>query len=179
MRRVTAPSATGTTVITVGAGASPLVGALLADGVGVIAVDIASAALDALAREVGDAAMRCADGHFELITADVRTLQLDHQVDVWHDRAVFHFLVDAADRIAYATTAAATVRPHGHLVIATFAPDGPTTCSGLPVERHDATSMSSVFGASFDLVGSFEADHLTPWGSTQRFTHAVLRATGA
>jgi len=160
-------------VLIVGAGASPLVGALVADGLQVIAVDIATAALVAL-RQGLDVEPDAHD-RLELLTADVRTLRLDRMVDVWHDRAVFHFLVDDADQAAYVATAAATVRSGGHLVIATFAPDGPTTCSGLPVHRHHAASLAAVFGTSFDLVESFEADHVTPWATTQRFTHAVLR----
>jgi hypothetical protein len=166
------------TVITVGAGASPLVGELLADGVHVIAVDIATAALDTLAAELGyrgvDVQAARGDGRLRLLTADVRRLHIGDTVDGWHDRAVFHFLVDEADRSSYVTAAAAAVRRGGHLVIATFAPGGPEECSGLSVMRHDAGSLADAFGRHFDLVESFEADHVTPWSSTQRFTHAVF-----
>lgn len=162
-----------------GAGASLLVGALLADGLRVTAVDIADAALVALSGELArrplDSRAIDDDDRPRLIVADVRTLRLDQQVDVWHDRAMFHFLIDDDDRCAYATSAAAAVRPGGHLVIATFAPDGPTSCSGLPVMRHDAASLVATFGASFELVESFEHTHITPWSADQSFTHAVLR----
>ncbi len=162
-----------------GAGASLLVGALLSDGMRVTAVDIADAALVALS---GELAKRSLDSHAidddhrpRLIVADVRTLRLDQQVDVWHDRAVFHFLVADDDRRAYAESAAAAVRPGGHLVIAAFAPDGPTSCSSLPVMRHDAASFMAAFGGSFEMVESFEHTHVTPWSADQPFTHAVLR----
>ena len=167
-------------MITVGAGASPIVGALLADGHRVIAVDIAAAALDALAAQLPDGVAARRDGRLQLLVGDVRTLRLDTPVDVWHDRAVFHFMVGDDQRL-YADAAIAAVRPGGHLIIATFAPDGPTSCSGLPVTRHDAASLAAVFAGGsaggFELIDSFEADHVTPWSTTQRFTHAVLRRT--
>jgi len=173
VRRVTAPPAT---VITVGAGASPIVGALLADGHRVVAVDIAAAALDALARDLPDAEAARQDGRLQLLDADVRTLRLGTSVDVWHDRAVFHFMA-ADDQRMYVDAATRAVRSGGHLVIATFAPDGPTSCSGLPVTRHDASSLSAAFAGGFELIDSFEADHVTPWATSQRFTHALLRRT--
>ncbi len=184
MRRVTAPLISPTwrpRVLTVGAGASPLAGALLQSGHDVIAVDIARAALDALEDSLDESLASLATDHLSLVVADVRSLRCDGQVvepvDVWHDRAVFHFLVEATDQTAYADAAAATVSSGGHLVIATFAPSGPTSCSGLPVARHDAASLSAAFAPAFELVDSFEADHHTPWGASQRFTHAVLRRT--
>lgn len=154
-------------------------GALLQSGHDVIAVDIAQAALDALQSSLDESARSLAADRLSLVVADVRSFrrggQLVEPVDVWHDRAVFHFFVEATDRSAYADAAAETVSSGGHLVIATFAPSGPTSCSGLPVTRHDASSLSSVFAPAFVLVDSFEADHHTPWGAVQRFTHAVLR----
>lgn len=165
MRRVTVPPAR---IAVVGAGTTPLVGELAAAGFEVVAVDVSSAAL---------AALRAQQQGIETISyevADVRTWQPNEQVDTWHDRAVFHFLVDDDDQQAYAESVRRAVRIGGHLVIATFAPDGPEQCSGLPVVRHDAATLSDIF-AGFALIDSFEADHVTPWGSTQRFTHAVLR----
>ena len=180
MRRVTAPIDTPTTpprVLTVGAGASPLVGALLASGHQVLAVDIAQAALDTLAVQLDATTTPSAVGQLSLVVADVRSLRIDEPVDAWHDRAVFHFLVDPVDQASYARAAADAVTSGGHLVIATFAPGGPTTCSGLPVARHDASSLRAVFTPHFELLEAFEADHVTPWQSSQRFTHAVLRRT--
>lgn len=177
MRRVTARSAapSPSRVVTVGAGASPLVGDLLAAGYVVIAVDIAQAALDALGAALSEPARRVAAERLTTVVADVRELRLAEAVDVWHDRAVFHFFVQPADRAAYVTAAAHAVRRGGHLVIATFAPDGPTRCSGLPVMRHDTASLRETFDSAFDLVDSAEADHVTPSGGAQRFTHAVLQ----
>lgn len=176
MRRVSAPRPEPL-VVSVGAGASPLVGVLVGEGCRVVAVDIAEAALRTLTRRLPDADEWIASGRLRLIVSDVRDLQLDEPVDVWHDRAVFHFLVEPSDQQAYAAAAARAVRPGGHLVIATFAPSGPTSCSGLPVARHDADSLAAVFSPQFQLIESFEADHLTPWGAEQRFVHAVLART--
>ncbi len=162
---MTAPPAR---IAVVGAGATPLVGELATAGFGVIALDVSSSAIAALgARYEGVDTIS-----YEV--ADVCAWQPNEQVDTWHDRAVFHFLVDDADQRAYAESVRRAVRISGHLVIATFAPDGPEQCGGLPVARHDAATLSNVF-AGFALIDSFEADHATPWGSTQRFTHAVLR----
>jgi len=165
VRRVTAPPAR---IAVVGAGATSLVGELADTGLEVIALDVSSAAI---------AALRCRYEDVEKISyevADVCSWRPLAQVDTWHDRAVFHFFVDDADQQAYAESVRFAVRLDGHLVIATFAPDGPEQCSGLPVARHDAASLSAIFGG-FELVDSFESDHRTPWGSTQRFTHSVLR----
>ncbi|MCU0260334.1 MAG: methyltransferase domain-containing protein [Ilumatobacteraceae bacterium] len=160
-------------VVTVGAGANPLVGTLLDAGYhDVAAVDVAPAALDALRADLGDRA-----DLVEYVVGDVRSLVLDRPADVWHDRATFHFLSDPADRARYAERAAAAVRTGGHLVIATFAPDGPTTCSGLSVERHDARSLATAFAGCFELVHTERSIHRTPAGAEQPFTHAVLRRT--
>jgi nucleoside-diphosphate-sugar epimerase len=155
----------------IGAGVTPLVGELLSAGLDVVAVDISSAAIETLRSTVGDSS------HVEYVVADVRALRLAETVDAWHDRAVFHFLVEPADQQAYVAAARTAVAVGGHVVIATFAPEGPEMCSGLPVARHDAASLAACFGAGFELTESFAADHSTPWGSTQRFTHAVLRRT--
>jgi SAM-dependent methyltransferase len=166
VRRVTAPTAT---VAVIGAGASPLVADLASSGCTVIAVDISAAALELLqADNAGNDRIR-----YQL--ADVRAVTFDEPIDTWHDRAVLHFLTEPSDQAAYADAAARAVRSGGHLVVATFAPTGPTSCSGLPTARHDAQSLRSLFEPEFDLAECTEHDHVTPWGSAQRFTHAVLR----
>jgi threonine dehydrogenase-like Zn-dependent dehydrogenase len=165
MHRVSVP---GSTVAVIGAGASALVGVLAADRT-VIAVDIADAALDVLRNSLEPSAP------VSFIAADVRELQLETSVDAWHDRAVFHFLTTPVDQRAYVQSAAAAVRVGGHCVIASFAPDGPSMCSGLPTAQHDAESFRSLFAPAFELVESFTHDHVTPWDSIQRFTYAVLR----
>ena len=95
--------------------------------------------------------------------------------DVWHDRAVFHFLTDPIERRNYIGLAAASVVPNGHAIIATFALDGPEKCSGLSVQRYDATGIENEFGEAFTLVKSAKETHMTPWGKPQAFTYAVLR----
>jgi SAM-dependent methyltransferase len=133
------------------------------------ALDISAAALDQLRERLGHRA-----GAIRFTRADARDASFDPAVAVWHDRAVFHFLIDPADQAAYARRAAGAVGPGGWLVMATFSPAGPDACSGLPVARHSAESLASVF-ADFELVEDFERDHKTPWGTSQSFTHALMR----
>jgi hypothetical protein len=87
--------------------------------------------------------------------------------DVWHDRAALHFLTDPKDRAAYAERVTKAVRPGGHVIIGTFAPDGPERCSGLPVVRHDARTLGELLGPSFELVESKRHEHKTPGGVIQ------------
>jgi 2-polyprenyl-3-methyl-5-hydroxy-6-metoxy-1,4-benzoquinol methylase len=164
-------SVQGETVAVVGAGGSPLVEILAQAGRKVVAVDIAEAALDVLRASVSSSA----PGAVTYKVADVRELQFDAPIDAWHDRAVFHFLTTPDDQRAYVQAATAAVRSGGHCVIASFAPDGPTMCSGLPTAQHDADSFRALFTPAFTLVESFTHDHVTPWDSVQRFTYAVLQ----
>ena len=103
------------------------------------------------------------------IVADVTAWRPDKSYDLWHDRAAFHFLTEPADRAAYAERVRNAVRPGGHVIIGTFAPDGPERCSGLPVARHDAASISEVLGPSFKLIENRQHNHQTPGGTIQRF----------
>ena len=109
-----------------------------------------------------------------LVRADARTVRLPRTVTLSHDRATFRFLTDDANQKAYAETAACSVRAGGYLVMAEFAADGPTSCSGLTVARHSATSLQSILADGFDLIESFERDHITPSGAVQRFVHALM-----
>jgi hypothetical protein len=102
-------------------------------------------------------------------------LRPPEQVQAWHDRAVFHFLTDEADRASYLDSVRACLKPGGHVVVVTFGPEGPERCSGLPVERYDCKRLSEFFGAEFELVRCFQEQHLTPGGSAQEFTYSVLR----
>lgn len=168
MRRVSAPSAR---IAVIGAGTSALIHELVAAGhTSIVAVDISSVALDKLGLALGQHA-----GAVELACADMRSVRLDRPVDVWHDRAAFHFLVDPADRAAYAKAAARAVVPNGHVIIAAFAERGPDHCSGLPVARQTAASLEREFADAFDLVEAFEREHTTPRGVDQPFVHALLR----
>lgn len=157
------------TIVSVGAGSSSLVDHLIERGNKVIAVDLSATALEQMSARIGP------HPNLETRTGDVRTLSLNEPVQAWQDRAVFHFLIAPGDQQAYVTAAAAAVRPGGHLVLAGFSPAGPAECSGLPVARHDPDSLVMAFAPAFELVESFEVDHLTPWGSTQRFLHALFR----
>lgn len=127
-------------------------------------------ALDLAKRRLGERAKKVA-----WRVADVRELRLAGQVDVWHDRAVFHFLTDDRDRSAYLDSVRRALRAGGHVVIATFGPSGPERCSGLTVSRYSAEMLQDFFGADFELVRSIEREHVTPGGGTQQFTYAVLR----
>ena len=171
MRRVTAPS---DAVAVIGCGSSTLIGELVDDGYGaIIAVDIAQSALDQLRANLGERA-----SSVTMVRADARTVRLPHTVALWHDRATFHFLTDSADQAAYVTMAARSVKPGGFLVLAEFATDGPTSCSGLTVARHSAASLQSAFAGGFELIESFERDHVTPSGVMQRFVHALMIRRG-
>jgi trans-aconitate methyltransferase len=109
------------------------------------------------------------------IVADVTEWEPSRQYDLWHDRAAFHFLTEAADRAAYLDRMRQAIRPGGHAIIATFAIDGPDRCSGLPVMRYDATLLSAALGRAFALIGTRRQDHTTPTGGVQRFLFSVFR----
>jgi ubiquinone/menaquinone biosynthesis C-methylase UbiE len=158
-------------IIDIGGGASLLVDRLLDEGYNhVMVADISEAALDAARARLGDRGDMAT-----WLTADVRCLRLPEQVDVWHDRAVFHFLTEGADRQAYLDSVRAALRVGGHIVMATFGSGGPDRCSGLPVERYDTVKLSEFFGPDFKLVRNLERQHVTPAGGTQEFSYTVFR----
>lgn len=158
-------------IIDIGGGASRLVDSLVADGFeDVTVLDFSQEALAvARARFDSDA------GKVRWIAADVTTWEPAEMYDLWHDRAAFHFLTEAAERAAYAKRVGQAVRPGGRVIIATFAPDGPERCSGLAVQRHDAASIGAVLGDSFELLQSRRNEHATPGGNIQRFQFSVFR----
>jgi SAM-dependent methyltransferase len=161
-------------VALVGVGASLLVADLLAHGYRSLeALDISAEALARLRGRLGADAARV-----RFHRADARTVDLEKPVDVWHDRATFHFLTRSADRAAYVASATRGVAPGGHVVVAAFAMDGPEQCSGLPVTRYDGRSLAAAFGDRFELIGTVDREHVTPWGSLQPFVYAVLRRSG-
>jgi hypothetical protein len=98
--------------------------------------------------------------------------------DVWHDRAVFHFLTDSDDRRRYVETLKRSLKPGGHVVLATFAEDGPTKCSGLDVERYNAGKMLAALGGEFELLAEFREEHQTPSGTAQKFQYGNFRRRG-
>ena len=157
-------------LIDIGGGASRLVDALVGAGCRDLAVlDLSSIALDAARKRLGAAA-----SHVEWIVADVTQWRPHRTYDVWHDRAAFHFLTQAADRAAYVAALHEAVSPGGHAVIATFAPDGPERCSGLPVVRYDPQELARVIGPSFELVSERWQMHTTPAGGSQSFQFSAL-----
>jgi SAM-dependent methyltransferase len=161
-------------VIDIGAGASRLADHLLDRGFRhVTLLDISQAGLDLAALRLGRRASLA-----QWITADVTEWNPPRCFDVWHDRAAFHFLVDAADRAAYVTRLREALRPGGHAIIATFAKDGPEKCSGLPVTRYDPEELARELGGEFALVQSRRHDHATPSNLTQRFQFSVLQKRG-
>jgi SAM-dependent methyltransferase len=158
-------------IIDIGGGASRLADGLLDRGFRDLTVlDISSAALDLAALRLGWRASRV-----QWIEADVTEWHPSRRFDVWHDRAVFHFLIDPADRAAYVARLKEALVGGGHAIIATFATDGPETCSGLPVRRYDAAGLATELGAEFTLVESRLHDHATPWNSSQRFQFSVFQ----
>jgi trans-aconitate methyltransferase len=158
-------------IIDVGAGASTLVDGLLADGFNDVSVlDVSAVALETTRRRIGEV-----DG-YQLLRADVLTWCPPRTYDLWHDRAVFHFLVHPDDRQRYLDVLRSAVRPGGHVIIATFAPDGPQQCSGLPVARYGAEDLGALLGYAFEVVEVRREEHKTPWGATQPFTWVVARA---
>jgi SAM-dependent methyltransferase len=152
-------------ILDVGAGASRLPDALLAEGYSnLVVLDISAAALERTRTRLGDKGRPV-----RFIVGDVSAWQPDCTVDVWHDRAVLHFLTEAQDRLAYAEALRQAVRPGGFVLISGFAPSGPERCSGLPVLRADAGAIATLLGPGFDLLEAFEEDHQTPSGGQQRF----------
>jgi SAM-dependent methyltransferase len=155
-------------VLDVGGGDSHLVDVLAARGLDCLAVlDVSGAALDRARARLGPAA------HTPVwIEADVtREWSLD-PMDIWHDRAVFHFLITADDRARYKRHLLETLKPGGSAIIATFAADGPETCSGLPVQRYTPQRLWEELGQAFELREARPYVHTTPWGSTQSFQYS-------
>jgi len=158
-------------VVDIGGGTSRLAGALLAEGFRDLTVlDVSQGALEAAKRRLGSKASLV-----NWIVDDVTLWDPQRSFDLWHDRAAFHFLVEAAEREAYARCVTKALRPGGHIIIGTFALDGPQRCSGLPVIRHDAGSIGAVLGSKFALLESCRHDHLTPTGITQKFQFSLFR----
>ena len=167
-----AAGANSASIIDVGGGESTLVDDLLARGYQTITIlDISQTAIDVTKERLKELADRV-----QWIVGDVTTLKLPRGTyDVWHDRAVFHFLTGTEERQAYVRQVAHAVRPGGHVIVSTFGPEGPTRCSGLEVARYDADALHEQFGARFRLVDSTKELHQTPFGTTQQFLYCYCR----
>jgi SAM-dependent methyltransferase len=158
-------------IIDIGGGASRLVDSLFAQGFRSLAVlDISAAALDAAKTRLGPVS-----ADVDWIIADVTKWTPARTYDIWHDRAAFHFLTEAADRDAYIDRLRSALAADGQVIIGTFALDGPEKCSGLPVQRHDAKSLAQALGPSFELADNFAEAHRTPWGAIQHFQFSRFR----
>jgi 2-polyprenyl-3-methyl-5-hydroxy-6-metoxy-1,4-benzoquinol methylase len=160
-------------IIDIGAGESTLVDDLLARGYENITVlDVSQTALEVTKKRLGLLAEQV-----NWIAADITQVRLEPPAyDVWHDRAVFHFLTSIEQRAAYVRNVAKSVNPGGHVIVSTFGPEGPTKCSGLEVMRYDAESLHNEFGTRFRLVESLKELHRTPFGTTQQFLYCYCKA---
>lgn len=159
-------------IIDVGGGASTLVDDLLARGYRNISVlDLAEAALAASRQRLSARA-----ASVTWLQADITRAELPEQAyDLWHDRAVFHFLTGVEQRRAYLDAALRAIRPAGHLIVASFAEDGPQQCSGLPVQRYSAGELEAAFGPAFECLARHRELHRTPLGGVQAFNYVCLR----
>ena len=163
---------TDAAIIDVGGGASSLVDDLVAEGYTDLTVlDLSSAALAVAKQRLG----KQADA-VHWMEGDITRAEFpEHRFDIWHDRAVFHFLTDPADRLAYVERVMQAVRPGGHVIVATFAADGPEKCSGLPVMRYQPEGLHAEFGDAFQLVAHEKEVHHTPFGTDQQFVYCYCR----
>ncbi len=159
-------------LIDVGGGASTLVDDLLNLGYDNLSVlDLSAAALKVAQDRLGAKAATV-----NWLVGDITTVSLPaNAYDIWHDRAVFHFLTEEADRRAYVAQVMRSVRPNGHIIIATFAEDGPEKCSGLPVMRYSPEALHQEFGRGFQLVSQDKETHHTPFGTDQQFIYCYCR----
>lgn len=159
-------------IIDVGGGASTLVDDLLAEGYSNLTVlDLSAAALSAARDRLGERA-----AGVSWLLGDVTQFDFPiHAYDVWHDRAVFHFLTTQPEREAYVRAVLRAVKPGGSVIVATFAEDGPQQCSGLPVMRYSADALHAEFGAPFTLLRHEREEHHTPFGTVQKFIYCLCR----
>ena len=168
IRSVSEPSAS---IVDIGGGASTLVDALLGAGYSDLTVfDLASGALARCRERLGERAR-----DVDWVVGDVTSYEFGRTFDLWHDRAVLHFLVAPADQDKYADAVRRGVAPGGHAVIATFSPSGPEQCSGLPVQRYDESAMIGLLSDGFEEIEFVESHHITPAGASQDFLHGLFR----
>jgi len=158
-------------IIDIGGGASRLMDALVDRGYGDLSVlDLSESATSIAKARLADRAAQV-----KWIVADVTQWKPTRAYDLWHDRAAFHFLTRASDRDAYIDRLIKAVPSGGHVIIGTFAMDGPERCSGLPVVRYDAARLSAEFTPAFALLDTRRDDHKTPWGAIHHFQFSVFR----
>ncbi|WP_135081904.1 class I SAM-dependent methyltransferase [Terasakiella sp. SH-1] len=157
-------------IIDIGGGASRLVDGLVTENLKVSVLDLSAAALEKSQARLGK---HSSSVHWMI--GDVTTISLPkHCYDIWHDRAVFHFLTDMEKRNAYKAQLVQALKPQGRLIISTFAQDGPQKCSGLPVRRYSVDSLVQEIGNAFKLLHTEKETHLTPWAAEQKFIYCVF-----
>jgi len=157
-------------VIDVGGGDSHLVDHLVHEGLTCLTVlDVSEAALNRAKHRLGASASKV-----QWLATDVTSAWSLAPTDFWHDRAVFHFLTESAERARYVERLRQTVKPAGNILIATFAPDGPEKCSGLPIARYSPETLAQELGPDFTLVEHVPESHRTPWGGVQSFIYCVF-----
>jgi SAM-dependent methyltransferase len=162
-------------IVDLGGGASTLAARLLAQGF----LDITVLDVSVRALQLARGALGAKSAHVSWLEQDLLSWPPQRKYDLWHDRALFHFLVDPAQQERYAETLRSALRPGGKAIIGTFAADGPTTCSGLPVARYDADRLATAFGDAFTPLATRREEHRTPGNSIQAFTWVALeRAPG-
>ena len=168
-RAAVAPSAS---IIDIGGGESTFVDDLLLHGYENLSIlDVSQTAIEVTKRRLGPAAEKV-----RWLVGDILNIELKPRAyDLWHDRAVFHFLTTPSQRAAYVGQVARAVKSGGHVIISTFGPEGPMRCSGLEVMRYDAEGLHGEFGARFRLVESSTEPHQTPIGTTQQFLYCYCR----
>lgn len=159
-------------IIDVGGGESTLVDDLLLRGYKNLTVlDVSETAIELTKKRLGSAAEQV-----RWLVGDIVEIGLEqHAYDLWHDRAVFHFLTIPQRRLAYVRQVIRALKPGGHVIVSTFGPEGPTKCSGLEVMRYDTDSLHGEFGGQFRLMESSEELHQTPFGTTQQFLYCHCR----
>ncbi len=165
--------ATSAPIIDVGAGWSTLVDHLVDRGyTDLTAIDLSATALATVRERIGEQGQ-----HVVLDVADVLDFHPGRRFALWHDRAVFHFLTELDERDDYRASLDRCIQPSGYVVVATFGPDGPTTCSGLPIVRYTHDELVAEF-PGYRLLSTSGEDHQTPWGATQQFTAVLLQREG-
>jgi 2-polyprenyl-3-methyl-5-hydroxy-6-metoxy-1,4-benzoquinol methylase len=159
-------------IIDVGGGESTLVDDLVNDGYSNISIlDISATALEVTKRRLG-----ATGAHVTWIAADILEVELPvGAYDIWHDRAVFHFLISDDQRRRYVAQVLKALKPGGFAIVGTFGPEGPEKCSGLQVSRYAPSELHGTFGAPFELLDSSVEQHTTPWGSPQQFVYCYCR----
>ena len=162
---------TSSSVIDIGGGRSRFAASLSKKGLTDICVlDISAVALEMARKALGDSGKT-----IDFIAADVTSWTPGRTYDLWHDRAVFHFLVSDRDQTAYIDRMTQAITPGGHAIIATFDLDGPEKCSGLPVVRYSPQSLSDRLGRKFTPITARHSSHETPWGTAQSFQFSLFR----